>query len=123
MSASYYLQQALLELVKATPQKQRLVLAFSKFLVEIDGTELPTAARADLVSLCTDIESVHPLPGETAVQATVRKMSSAEAERCAARIVAIAGSLLGEQALGPSRPPRERGDGSDTVIPLFAVEA
>jgi glutathione peroxidase-family protein len=37
MSASYYLQQALLELVKATPQKQRLVQAFSKYLVDEEG--------------------------------------------------------------------------------------
>jgi hypothetical protein len=120
MSAPYYLQQALLELVKAAPQKQRLAQAFSKWLVEIDGADLPAAARAEFAALRDELESVRPLPGETAVMATVRKMSAVEAERAAARIVAIAGTLLGDEALAPVRSTR---DSIDTVVPLFAAEA
>lgn len=120
MSTAYYLQQALLELVKSTPQKQRLIAAFSKYLVEIDGTDLPPSVRPDFINLCGELEAMSPLPGETAVQATVRKMSMAEAEACAARVVSLVGALLGDDALAPATARHLDGD---TVIPLFAVEA
>ncbi len=123
MSAPYFLRLALQELVKGTPQKQRLVAAFSNYLVEIDATELPSSVRAEFIALCAELEAVQPLPGESAVQATVRKLSAAEADRCAGRIVAVAAALFGEHAEAAPRHGRERGDGDDTVIPLFAAEA
>lgn len=123
MSAPYFLRLALQELVKGIPQKQRLVTAFSNYLAEIDANELPCGVRAEFIALCAELESVQPLAGESAVQATVRKLSAADADRCAGRIVAVAAALFGEHADAEPRHGREQDNGDDTVIPLFAAEA
>jgi len=112
MPVSHCLQQALVELVGNPSLKQRLIAAYSKHLKHVDGEDLPDALREDFAAICAELESIRPLPGETAVQATVRKMSAEQADQVAARIVAL--------VTGPAREPRDRGD---TVIPLFAVEA
>ena len=87
------LHGAALELAKAPAIKQRLTDAFSNYLQDITPTELPGSIRADFESLCQRMTEVRPLRGETAVAATVRKMSMDEADACAARIVALLDAL------------------------------
>ena len=89
----------------------------------MEGDDLPDAWREEFASICAELEMVRPLPGETAVQATVRKMSAEQADRCAARIVALVTGYAREAAGMLPRPTRDPRDRGDTVIPLFAAEA
>ena len=125
MTAWHRLHAATLELVGSSPIKQRLSAAYSNQLKYISGDDLPEEIRPRFLELANAMQAVKPLPGETAVQATVRKMSPVEADRCAARIVELLGEL-GEHAqsqLAASRTAREKRESGDTVIPLFAAEA
>jgi hypothetical protein len=130
MSAWGKLHAATLELAKATPIKQRLTCAFSKHLKYIDATQLPLALRCEFLDLLRALEAVTPLPGETPVQATVRKMSAEDADLAAARIVVLFGEVARAGALRSvevtaDEPRRERfGDDNLNVVPLlYAAEA
>ena len=57
------------------------------------ASEMPGALRGDFESLRQRMTQVCPLRGETAVAATVRKMSLDEANACAANIVALLDAL------------------------------
>jgi len=83
------LHQAALEIASADPVKQRVTNAFSKYLEELDVTSLPTELRPRYAELVARLTSVRPLRGETAVAATVRKMSNEDAAVCAQLIVEL----------------------------------
>ncbi len=85
--------KATLELAKSAALKQRLTDAFSRHLQDMPASEMPGELRGDFESLRKQMTQVKPLRGETAVAATVRKMSSDEADACAARIVALLDAL------------------------------
>ncbi len=130
MSAWGKLHAATLELAKATPIKQRLACAFSKHLKYLDAAQLPPALRCEFLDLVRGLESVAPLPGESPVQATVRKMSAEDADLFAARIVVLFGEVARASALRSlesevDEPRRERfaDDGLNVVPLLYAAEA
>lgn len=118
------LHAATLELTKSSALKQRLTCAFSTFLKDLEADELPAELRNAFVALHAELESVRPLPGETAVQATVRKMSHEQAETFAARIVDLYGDLLRSASSVTKLPLRDKREDSSPVVPLlFAAEA
>ena len=132
MSAWGIFHAATLELAKGTPLKQRLAVAFSQHLTQLPAAELPAAVRGEFVSLLQAFESVAPMRGESAVQATVRKMSADDAEQLASQIVTLFGNVA--RASSP-RAVEDAGrsanesfdfddatDGAD-VLPLFALKA
>jgi hypothetical protein len=96
-SALERLQAATVELTKGTALKQRLTAAFLRHLKELDPSELPHELRGECRAILGELESVPPLRGESAVQATVRKMSAEQADDIATRIV----NLFAECALAP----------------------
>jgi hypothetical protein len=67
--------------------KQRLVSAYLDNLAQIEKNDLPPDIRKCFSDLRERMSSVAPLNGEGAVRASVRKMSVAEADKCA-RMVA-----------------------------------
>jgi hypothetical protein len=87
------LYKATLELAKPSAQKQRLTDAFTRHLLDLPTHEMPGDLRQDFEALRLSMTRVRPLQGESAVAATVRKMSIGEADACAARIVALLDSL------------------------------
>ena len=95
MSAAAWesLYKATLELAKPSAQKQRLTDAFTRYLLDLPTHEMPGELRQDFEALRLSMTRVRPLQGESAVAATVRKMSIGEADACAARIVALLDSL------------------------------
>lgn len=118
------LHAATLELTKSSAMKQRLANAFSNFLKELDADELPAELRTSFAAISSELEAVQPLPGETAVQATVRKMSPEQAETFAARIVDLYGDLLRTPSSVTKLHPRDDRRESGAVVPLlFAAEA
>ncbi len=87
------LHKATLELAKASSIKQRLTDAYSRHLQDLATADLPGSARTEFEVLRQRMTEVPPLRGETAVAATVRKMSTDEADACAARIVRLLDAL------------------------------
>lgn len=93
-------------LASSAPIKQRLVDAYRTHLATLDREELPKEIRDEFCSVSTCMSCVRPLRGETAEQATVRKMSDMEASQVAARIVNMLGVLARNQMF--QRPPKLR---------------
>jgi hypothetical protein len=79
--------------------------------------------RGPFADLHAELESVKPLPGETAVQATVRKMSHDQAEQFAARIVGLYGDLLRAPSSITKLPLRDKREDAAVVPLMFAAEA
>ncbi len=93
MSAWENLHYATLELVRATPLKQRLVAAYRRHLVLITPDQLPLELREAFGQMKGALEAGSPLRHEEAVVAAVRKMSAQDAEDCASSIVEMLGTL------------------------------
>jgi hypothetical protein len=98
-------------LVSARPIKQRLVDAYRMHLAPIDREELPKEIREEFYSVCDCMSCVRPLRGETAEQATVRKMSDHEASQVANRILNMLGTLARMQVF--QRTPKLRAVNDD----------
>jgi hypothetical protein len=86
---------ATLELVRSSPIKQRLVGAYQRHLVEIKEEQLPRELRETFSQVMRSLRGVRPQPGEDEVTASVRKMSSVEADECATLIVEMFGLISG----------------------------
>lgn len=93
-------------LASSGPIKLRLVQAYRTHLANLRQEDLPREIREEFDSLCTCMSCVRPLNGETAEQATVRKMSDLDAGRVAMRIVNMLGVITRAQAV--QRPPKLR---------------
>ena len=86
---------ATLELVRSAPIKQRLIGAYRRHLVDIKEDQLPRELRETFSQVMRSLRSVRPQPGEDEVTASVRKMSSVEADECATLIVEMFGVMSG----------------------------
>jgi hypothetical protein len=93
---------ATLVLASAGPIKHRLAEAYRQHLEGLEQDELPKEIREEFSTLSSSICRVRPLRGETALQATVRKMSDSEAGNFAVRIVNMLGVIARVQ--GQQRP-------------------
>ena len=74
--------------------KQRLISAYEHNLAKIEDDEFPIPVKQPLADLRHLMSAVAPLNGEGCIRASVRKMSVAEADRCARLIVDIYGLLI-----------------------------
>jgi hypothetical protein len=110
---------ATLELVRSSPIKQRLIGAYRRHLSGLTEDQLPREIRKTFVAVMHALEGVRPLPGEDAVSASVRKMSSQEADDCATRIVEIFEHICRATA----QPPRPAQSQSGTLVHLYTVES
>lgn len=99
-------------LASAGPIKHRLAEAYRAHLESLDQEDLPKEIREEFSSICSRLSCVRPMRGETAVQATVRKMSDIEAGRIAMRIVNMLG-ILARQQQSVQRAPKLRAVGDD----------
>lgn len=98
-------------LASAGPIKQRLAEAYRQHLAALDQDELPKEIREEFSSVSSCLQCVRPMRGESAVQATVRKMSDIEAGRLAMRIVSMLGVIARQQNV--QRAPKLRAVGDD----------
>jgi hypothetical protein len=106
---------ATLELVRSTPIKQRLVSAYRRNLSLVQEDQLPDDVRETVGQVMRSMRGVQPLAGEDAVAASVRKMSSQEADECAALIVEIFAALSRGQQVAPANP-------KGSVVQLHSVD-
>lgn len=117
MSAAWEsLHRATHELASSEPLKQRLISAFSKHLHDMDPGILPSEHRGRFESLAARLTSVRPLRGETAVAATVRKMSNSEASECAHELIDLMAEVIGQQRESGRNRPRK-------IVSLYSAEA
>jgi hypothetical protein len=100
-------------LASSGPIKHRLSEAFRTHLAGLDHDQLPSEIREEFSSLSTCMSRVRPsLRGESAVNATVRKMSDADAGRAAVRIVNMLG-VIARVLYQQQRVPMLRAVGDD----------
>jgi hypothetical protein len=97
-------------LASSGPIKHRLADAYSMHLEKLNAEEVPKEIRDEFCSLSTCMSSVRPLRGESAVYATVRKMSDTEAGGVAMRIVNMLGIIARNQT---AQRPKLRAVGED----------
>ncbi len=98
------LEGAALSLARSGSIKDRLADAFRKHLVHADVEELPEALHVPFRACQETLTRERPLRGEDAVRATVRKMSSQEADEVAASVVRLYGALARETARESALP-------------------
>jgi hypothetical protein len=84
-------------LVSAGPIKHRLAEAYRAHLEGLEEDDLPKEIRDEFSTLSNSMSRVRPMRGETAIQATVRKMSDSEAGNVAVRIVNMLGVIARTQ--------------------------
>jgi len=87
--------EAVQTLIGDGPVKQRLIRAFAEHLGDLDGADLPPALRPGFSELQTALSRRAPVGTESRVQASVQKMSAAEATDCAGTIVDLYAALIG----------------------------
>ena len=109
------LHRATHELASCDSIKHRLINAFSKHLHEFDPEVLPAEHRGRFESLTARLTCIRPLRGETAVAATVRKMSNSEASECAHQLIDLMTDVIAQHRdSGRTRPAR--------VVSLYSAE-
>jgi hypothetical protein len=87
------LQKATLKLSQGGSLKERLADAYACHLIGIDVEELPEGVRTEFGNLSAAMSREQPLPRESAIRASVRKMSNEEAGHYAALVVRVFAAL------------------------------
>lgn len=82
-------QAAVQILVGDGPVKKRLCSAFELHLVGLEIAELPSSVRDDYRALQTALQTARAIGPQSCIEATVRKMSVAEATRHAVTIFSM----------------------------------
>jgi hypothetical protein len=116
------LQRAAIRLSQEGSIKDRLADAYAAHLVDVDADELPDTVRSEFAALCEAMHRERPLPRESVIRASVRKMSNDEARHYAALVVrAFATLARAETAAVPSRRAA-RNAAASPIVQLFAAE-
>ena len=90
------LEGAALSLARSGPIKDRLAEAYRNHLAYVNVDELPDALRAEFRACHAALTRERPLRGEDAVRATVRKMSSHDADEVACTVVRLFAAMARE---------------------------
>ena len=92
------LEAAALTLARSGTIKDRLADAYRNHLALVNADELPEGLRAEFRSCHAALTREVPLRGEDAVRATVRKLSSHEADELACSVVRLFAAMVREGA-------------------------
>ena len=101
------------DLSSAGTVKQRLIDAYARNLANLSNDDIPRELREEFAALESALCSTRPMRGETALQATVRKMSDRQAAQHAAQIIAMFGALARFQIVGRQPMLRAVNSGDD----------
>lgn len=113
------LQRAALRLSQDGSIKDRLADAYASHLLDVDAEDLPDEVRDDFAAMCEAMHRERPLPRESVIRASVRKMSNEEAGQHAALVVRAFASLARTEAGGvPMR--RTARKTSAPIVQMFA---
>jgi hypothetical protein len=113
-------QGATLSLARAGALKDRITDAYRNHLSRIDEMELPRELREDFRAFSDAVTRERPLVrGDDAFRATIRKMSTDQAEEVATCVVRMFCAL---QQRGASLPPA-RPAVTAQIVPLYLTES
>jgi hypothetical protein len=129
------LEGATLSLARSGTIKDRLADAYRNHLALLDAEDLPEGLRTEFRACHAALTRERPQRGEDAVRATVRKMSTLEADELACSVVRLFAAVVREatreaempsvmlhgSAAAGSRPTVLKG--VPQVVPLYAAEA
>jgi hypothetical protein len=93
------LEAAALTLARSGSIKDRLADAYRNHLSLVSAEELPEGLRAEFRACHDALTREPPLRGEDAVRATVRKLSSHEADELACTVVRLFAAMVREGTL------------------------
>lgn len=110
------LEGAVLTLARSGLIKDRLGDAFRNHLAHVNADDLPEVLRGEFRACHDALTRERPLRGEDAVRATVRKMSSEEADQLARGVVRMFGAL----ALAHAR--QQNTQEHETVVATLTAE-
>ena len=114
-----HFQAATLSLTRTGSIKDRLTDAYRNHLAFVEPADLPSDLSDEFRALAYALTRERPLPGEDALRATVRKMSSAEAAEVASAIVRIFAAVSRATMNGG----RGVGKNGSNVVPFYLAEA
>ena len=121
-SALDLLQRATTTLAQGGSVKERLADSYARHLIQIDVDELPESLRDDFLELCAAMRREQPQPNESAIRASVRKMSNDEAARFAALVVAMF-AVAARNAGGMPVRRIARSTVSSPIVKLFSSDS
>ena len=113
---------AALMLARSGTVKERLQAAYRLQLADLDSEQLAGDVRRQFEALRRALTREKPMRGEDAVAATIRKLSSREADELAADLIEIFAACSRSQDEAPARSGVTSTQTAQ-VIPLFALEA
>jgi hypothetical protein len=113
------LQRAALQLSQEGSIKDRLAAAYASHLLEVDADDLPDDVREAFAAMCEAMHRERPLPRESVIRASVRKMSNEEAGQHAALVVRAFASLARAEVAGVSMRRAGRKPAAP-VVQMFA---
>ena len=99
--------------------KQRLIAAYEENLATIEDRSLPAQVRKKFSELRRLMTGVEPLNGEGHIRATVRKMSTVEADDCARRMLDIYVALSRYDSNTEAAEPIHIGDEPPRIPPFL----
>ncbi len=94
------LHMATLTLVGSGPIKQRLAGAYLRNLADLETEDLPKSVQQEFTRLNEALTRVQAINGEGRVQATVRKLSKAQADKYAEQIVLLYDAVSRDERTG-----------------------
>lgn len=113
-------QLATVALARSGGIKERLESAYRNHLSGIREEDLPKDLRGDFREFCYAVTRECPLRGEDALRATVRKLSTVEAEAFAGTVVRLFSAMpRSNAALSRAKAPNKLAQ----VVPLYIAEA
>lgn len=121
------LQQATVKLSQGGPIKDRLADAYAEHLANIEAAAVPERFRSQFAELHVALNRERPLPRESVVRASVRKMSNDDAGRYAALVVQVFATLArAGSVVTARRKPRKLQSSNlikvSPIVKLFAVD-
>jgi hypothetical protein len=97
------------------PIKKRLILAYTEYLGPMPKFDIPESIRPQFEALWRAMHSTKPTSSESVIVASVRKMSTAEAARCAVSIVTMFSELVRDKETGEPLQLSGRGESQVAV--------
>lgn len=105
-SLSERLESAALALSGSEGIKDRLCIAWSRHLADLDLRDFPREVRDEFEEMIGALSRERALPGDTILKASLRKLSNADATRYAALIVRTYGRVAALKAPQVTLIPR-----------------
>jgi hypothetical protein len=92
-SLSERLEAAAFALAGSEPIRDRLAIAWSKHLSDLEARDFPRDVRNEFEELLRALNRERALPGDTVLKASLRKLSTIEASRYAKLIIRTYGHV------------------------------